>query len=147
MKWIVMRTKLLYDAIEEKWPIQLYYILYVVFIKLASFFFFCRRIVYGHNEILVPVQSYEMLLFLEILNPFYVFQAFSLLVWFMEGYLYYAFAVICMSAFGIVSSIRQTRAVSLRLLKYYSRWRTCESIIDRNQFGNKRNKIWIKLLN
>ena len=66
---------------------------------------------YGYNEILVPVQSYQLLFILEILNPFYVFQLFSLIVWFNEGYFYYAIAVIFMSLFGIVSSIRQTRSV------------------------------------
>ncbi|XP_058794297.1 polyamine-transporting ATPase 13A3-like [Phymastichus coffea] len=75
-----------------------------------------RRIVYGYNEILVPVEGFQVLFVLEILNPFYVFQVFSLFVWFEEGYLYYALAVILMSACGIITSIRQTRAnqISLR---------------------------------
>ncbi|CAB0034628.1 unnamed protein product [Trichogramma brassicae] len=75
-----------------------------------------RRIMYGFNEILVPVQGYEVLFFLEILNPFYVFQVFSLFVWFLEEYYQYAIAVMCMSICGIITSIRQTRAnqVSLR---------------------------------
>lgn len=67
---------------------------------------------YGFNEILVPVQGFQVLFVLEILNPFYVFQVFSLIVWFNEGYFYYAIAVIFMSAFGIFTSIRQTRSVS-----------------------------------
>lgn len=67
---------------------------------------------YGYNEILVPVQGYEVLFVLEILNPFYVFQVFSLIVWFNEGYFYYALAVMFMSACGIITSIRQTRVVS-----------------------------------
>ncbi|XP_014205361.1 probable cation-transporting ATPase 13A3 [Copidosoma floridanum] len=75
-----------------------------------------RRLMYGYNEILVPVQSFRVLFVLEILNPFYVFQAFSLVVWFNEGYVHYAVAVVLMSLFGILSSIRQTRAnqISLR---------------------------------
>ncbi|XP_011496793.1 PREDICTED: probable cation-transporting ATPase 13A3 [Ceratosolen solmsi marchali] len=68
-----------------------------------------RRLVYGHNKIIVPVQGIQLLFILEILNPFYVFQVFSLIVWFNEGYFYYAIAVMCMSAFGIVTSIRQMR--------------------------------------
>ncbi|KAJ8682806.1 hypothetical protein QAD02_018598 [Eretmocerus hayati] len=77
---------------------------------------FVRRIMYGYNEILVPVQSFGVLFVLEVLNPFYIFQVFSLVVWYEEGYYYYALAVMFMSAFGIFSSIRQTRTnqISLR---------------------------------
>lgn len=53
-----------------------------------------RRIVYGNNEIVVPVQSIGVLLLLEVLNPFYIFQVFTLCVWFAEGYLYYTAAII-----------------------------------------------------
>ncbi|XP_046747691.1 polyamine-transporting ATPase 13A3-like [Diprion similis] len=68
-----------------------------------------RRIVYGNNEILVPVQSIGVLLLLECINPFYIFQVFTLAVWFAEGYIYYTIAIIGMSLFGIISSIIQTR--------------------------------------
>ncbi|KOC69420.1 putative cation-transporting ATPase 13A3 [Habropoda laboriosa] len=74
-----------------------------------------RRIVYGSNEIDVPVQSIGVLLLLEALNPFYIFQVFTLCVWFAEGYLYYTAAIICMSLFGIISSIIQTRKNQINL--------------------------------
>lgn len=74
-----------------------------------------RRIVYGNNEIVVPVQSIGVLLLLEVLNPFYIFQVFTLCVWFAEGYLYYTAAIICMSLFGIISSIIQTRKNQINL--------------------------------
>ncbi|KAJ8686408.1 hypothetical protein QAD02_022202 [Eretmocerus hayati] len=75
-----------------------------------------QRTVYGTNEIIVPVQSVGVLLILEILNPFYIFQIFTLAVWLPEGYVYYSFAILCMSIFGITSSILQTRKnqISLR---------------------------------
>ncbi|KAK9302311.1 hypothetical protein QLX08_005724 [Tetragonisca angustula] len=74
-----------------------------------------RRIVYGSNEIIVPVQSIGVLLLLEVLNPFYIFQVFTLCVWFAEGYLYYTVAIVCMSLFGIISSIIQTRKNQINL--------------------------------
>ncbi|XP_015598277.1 probable cation-transporting ATPase 13A3 [Cephus cinctus] len=74
-----------------------------------------RRIVYGNNEILVPVKSIGVLLILEVLNPFYIFQLFTLAVWFAEGYYYYTGAIICMSLFGISSSIMQTRRNQINL--------------------------------
>ncbi|XP_020280568.1 probable cation-transporting ATPase 13A3 [Pseudomyrmex gracilis] len=74
-----------------------------------------RRIVYGNNDIVVPVQSIGVLLLLEVLNPFYIFQVFTLAVWFAEGYLYYTIAIVLMSLFGITSSIVQTRKNQLNL--------------------------------
>lgn len=74
-----------------------------------------RRIVYGNNEIVVPLQSISVLLLLEVLNPFYIFQVFTLCVWFAEGYLYYTAAIVCMSLFGITSSIIQTRKNQINL--------------------------------
>lgn len=75
-----------------------------------------RRVTYGTNEINVPVQSILTLLVLEALTPFYVFQLFSLIVWFAEAYYYYTIAIIIMSVFGISTSIIQTRKVNHREL-------------------------------
>ncbi|XP_011703972.1 PREDICTED: probable cation-transporting ATPase 13A3 isoform X3 [Wasmannia auropunctata] len=74
-----------------------------------------RRIVYGNNDIIVPLQNIGVLLLLEVLNPFYIFQVFTLSVWFAEGYLYYTIAIVLMSLFGITSSIVQTRKNQLNL--------------------------------
>ncbi|XP_011865400.1 PREDICTED: probable cation-transporting ATPase 13A3 [Vollenhovia emeryi] len=74
-----------------------------------------RRVVYGNNAIVVPLQSIGVLLLLEVLNPFYIFQVFTLSVWFAEGYLYYTIAIILMSLFGITSSIVQTRKNQINL--------------------------------
>nr|CAD7265697.1 unnamed protein product [Timema shepardi] len=68
-----------------------------------------RRVVYGNNEIAVPVKGIITLLFLEVLNPFYVFQLFSFCLWFADNYIYYAMAILAMSAFGIIMAIIQTR--------------------------------------
>ncbi|XP_055857682.1 polyamine-transporting ATPase 13A3 isoform X2 [Episyrphus balteatus] len=70
---------------------------------------FARRIVYGLNEITVPYKGVVTLLFLEVLNPFYVFQIFSVILWFSYNYYYYAVVIIFMSAFGITMSIIQTK--------------------------------------
>lgn len=67
-----------------------------------------RRLVYGDNKIDVQIKSWPTLLFLEALNPFYVFQVFSVILWFSYNYYYYACVIILMTAFGIFFSIRQT---------------------------------------
>nr|XP_022911283.1 probable cation-transporting ATPase 13A3 [Onthophagus taurus] len=68
-----------------------------------------RSIIYGKNAIEVPLQSIFKLFILEALTPFYIFQVFSLIVWFAEQYYYYTIAIILMSMYGISSSIIQTR--------------------------------------
>ncbi|XP_055531150.1 polyamine-transporting ATPase 13A3 [Wyeomyia smithii] len=68
-----------------------------------------RRLVYGSNEILIPLRGIITLLFLEVLNPFYVFQIFSVCLWFAYDYYYYATVILLMSAFGISLSIIQTQ--------------------------------------
>lgn len=77
-----------------------------------------RKCIYGENIINVPTQNILTLICLEVLNPLYIFQVFSLVVWFAEGYVYYLGAIVIMSVFGITSSVIQTRSVinSIELL-------------------------------
>ncbi|XP_071449317.1 polyamine-transporting ATPase 13A3-like [Hetaerina americana] len=76
-----------------------------------------RQITYGPNEIVIPVKSVFALLVLEVLTPFYIFQLFSLGVWFAEDYFYYAIAVIIMLIFGSGTSVLQTRRNQMQLRK------------------------------
>lgn len=71
--------------------------------------------VYGTNEIYIPLKGVFTLLFLEVLNPFYVFQVFSVFLWFSYSYYYYAIVIILMSIFGITMTILQTRKNQLAL--------------------------------
>lgn len=68
--------------------------------------------VYGKNEIVVPMKGVMALLFLEVLNPFYVFQFFSFILWFADDYVYYAIAILVMSAISVIMTVIQTRNVS-----------------------------------
>ncbi|XP_063707485.1 polyamine-transporting ATPase 13A3 isoform X3 [Culicoides brevitarsis] len=70
---------------------------------------YARRLIYGFNQIVIPMRGILTLLFLEVLNPFYVFQVFSVCLWFSYDYYYYASVIILMSGFGITLSIIQTR--------------------------------------
>lgn len=53
--------------------------------------------------------SIGTLLLLEVLNPFYIFQIGSFILWFLDNYYYYAAAIFIMSFFSISVSVRQTR--------------------------------------
>eukprot|EP00057_Strongylocentrotus_purpuratus_P023454 XP_011677928.1 PREDICTED: probable cation-transporting ATPase W08D2.5 [Strongylocentrotus purpuratus] len=74
-----------------------------------------RRTLYGLNMILVRVKSIPLLLIQEILNPFYIFQIFSVTVWIVDEYLYYSICIIVLSALSISISLYTTRAQATTL--------------------------------
>ncbi|XP_052745334.1 polyamine-transporting ATPase 13A3 isoform X1 [Bicyclus anynana] len=65
--------------------------------------------IYGLNEIKVPVQTIMTLILLEVFNPFYMFQIFTIAVWIAERYYYYCIAIVLMSTFGVATSVIQTK--------------------------------------
>uniref|UniRef100_A0A665U7H4 ATPase 13A3 n=1 Tax=Echeneis naucrates TaxID=173247 RepID=A0A665U7H4_ECHNA len=67
--------------------------------------FLNRRLFFEENEIAVKVPSLFMLLIKEVLNPFYVFQLFSVILWSAEDYYYYATAIVIMSVISIATSL------------------------------------------
>ena len=62
--------------------------------------------------IIVPDYTVLYLLAKQILNPFYVFQVFSVCLWFSDQYYYYAAAIVLMSTGGIATFIYQTKKVN-----------------------------------
>lgn len=64
-----------------------------------------RRLFFGENEIAVRVPSLFKLLFKEVLNPFYIFQLFSVILWSVGDYYYYASAIVLMSTISISTSL------------------------------------------
>ena len=68
-----------------------------------------RQHVAGTNLIAVPVKPYPVLLVEEILNPFYVFQVWSVTVWMLDGYVYYAICVALISVTSALISLVSTR--------------------------------------
>lgn len=70
---------------------------------------YLRRAVYGPNLIDVPLQTIWSLIYTEVLNPFYVFEIFSFILWYLDDYLSYAAAIFVMSLVSIITAIIQTR--------------------------------------
>ncbi|CAL8324964.1 unnamed protein product [Arctogadus glacialis] len=64
-----------------------------------------RRLFFEENEIAVRVPSLFELLIKEVLNPFYIFQLFSVILWCFESYYYYAMAIVFMSVISIATSL------------------------------------------
>uniref|UniRef100_A0A8C2XTE1 ATPase cation transporting 13A2 n=1 Tax=Cyclopterus lumpus TaxID=8103 RepID=A0A8C2XTE1_CYCLU len=74
-----------------------------------------RRRMYGPNLIDVPVKPYVKLLFEEVLNPFYVFQVFSIALWLADDYYFYAVCIFIISVFSIGLSLYEIRKQSITL--------------------------------
>ncbi|XP_074601834.1 polyamine-transporting ATPase anne boleyn isoform X2 [Brevipalpus obovatus] len=68
-----------------------------------------RLKLYGPNAIIVEVQSIFQVLFNEVLEPFYVFQIYSIMLWCFDNYVYYASCILIMSAVSLGSSLIQIR--------------------------------------
>ncbi|NXP64436.1 AT132 ATPase, partial [Chloropsis cyanopogon] len=74
-----------------------------------------RRKIYGPNLIEVPVKSYARLLVEEVLNPFYLFQVLSMVLWVCDAYYYYAACIFLISTLSLGLSLHETRKQSTTL--------------------------------
>uniref|UniRef100_A0A674I518 Cation-transporting ATPase n=1 Tax=Terrapene triunguis TaxID=2587831 RepID=A0A674I518_9SAUR len=74
-----------------------------------------RRLVCGPNAIEVEIRPIWKLLFKEILNPFYVFQTFTLTLWLSQGYIEYSVAIIILSVISIGLTVYDLRQQSVKL--------------------------------
>ena len=67
------------------------------------------RKVYGSNSINAPVPSYLSLLVEEVLNPFYVFQLCSIILWSLDEYVFYAVCILTISLISAIISLVEMR--------------------------------------
>uniref|UniRef100_A0A803TXP3 Cation-transporting ATPase n=1 Tax=Anolis carolinensis TaxID=28377 RepID=A0A803TXP3_ANOCA len=74
-----------------------------------------RKLVCGPNAIEIEIQPIWKLLFKEILNPFYVFQAFTLTLWLSQGYYEFATALIILTIISIGLTVYDLRQQSVKL--------------------------------
>jgi cation-transporting ATPase 13A3/4/5 len=66
-------------------------------------------VLYGENTLVLPVPSVASLLFNEIFHPFYVFQMYSVVLWILEEYWYFAGAIAVIAVVSIVQTLMETR--------------------------------------
>lgn len=64
---------------------------------------------YGPCQIIVPIKSIPLLLIQEILHPFFVFQLFSCILWFVQEYTWYAIAIVLITTVSITTNLVSTR--------------------------------------
>ncbi|GAA5795327.1 hypothetical protein HPULCUR_000683 [Helicostylum pulchrum] len=82
---------------------------------LSSEKYHSRLSVFGPNLIHIREKPTVKLLTDEVLNPFYVFQIGSILLWCMDDYYYYAFCIFFISAFSIISTLIETKQTMKRM--------------------------------
>jgi P-type E1-E2 ATPase len=56
----------------------------------------------------VPRKSIPALLIDEVLNPFYIFQVFSVILWFWDGYQKYAMCILFISVASVIENLYET---------------------------------------
>ncbi|NWH81914.1 AT134 ATPase, partial [Piaya cayana] len=94
-----------------------------------------RRVICGPNTIDVPVIPIWKLLIKEVLNPFYVFQLFSVCLWFAEDYMEYAIAIIIMSLLSISLTVYDLRQQSVKLHRLVESHNNILVTVCRNKEG------------
>ncbi|KFO94121.1 putative cation-transporting ATPase 13A4 [Buceros rhinoceros silvestris] len=94
-----------------------------------------RRVICGPNTIDVPVIPIWKLLIKEVLNPFYVFQLFSVCLWFAEDYMEYATAIIIMSLLSIFLTVYDLRQQSIKLHRLVESHNNIMVTVCRNKEG------------
>ncbi|XP_075617338.1 putative cation-transporting ATPase 13A4 isoform X2 [Balearica regulorum gibbericeps] len=94
-----------------------------------------RRVICGPNTIDVPVIPIWKLLIKEVLNPFYVFQLFSVCLWFAEDYMEYATAIIIMSLLSIFLTVYDLRQQSVKLHRLVESHNNIMVTVCRNKEG------------
>ncbi|GAA5846586.1 hypothetical protein JCM3766R1_007121 [Sporobolomyces carnicolor] len=83
-----------------------------------------RTSLFGSNAIEIEAKTIGQLLMDEVLHPFYIFQIFSIILWSIDDYYYYAFAIAIISVVSIVSTLIETRA-NVERMREMSRF-SCE---------------------
>ncbi|GME83143.1 unnamed protein product [Ambrosiozyma monospora] len=68
----------------------------------------------------------------EILHPFYVFQIFSIFLWFADDYYYYAFCIFIISLFSVADSLMETKK-NMKRMRDLSKFQ-CAVRVWRNGF-------------
>ncbi|KAM3617951.1 uncharacterized protein V6R79_013182 [Siganus canaliculatus] len=102
-----------------------------------------RRRIYGPNLIDVPVKPYMRLLFEEVLNPFYVFQLFSITLWMVDNYYIYAISILILSILSIFISLYEIRKQSVTL---HNMARLVTNVTVRRNSGAEENVSSVDLV-
>ncbi|KAG0052662.1 hypothetical protein BGZ83_002319 [Gryganskiella cystojenkinii] len=89
-----------------------------------------RSMVFGQNVIDVQEKTVSQLLVQEVLHPFYIFQVFSMALWFADDYYYYAACIFVISTVSVITELIETKR-TMRRMRNMSKF-TCNTRVFRS---------------
>ncbi|QSL66666.1 hypothetical protein MERGE_001050 [Pneumocystis wakefieldiae] len=95
-----------------------------------------REVIFGKNIIDIQEKSVFRLLVNEILHYFYIFQIFSITLWMIDTYYYYASCILIITVISIIISLVQTKK-NIRLFRLMSRYVTNVNVL--------RDGTWVNI--
>ncbi|XP_056419531.1 probable cation-transporting ATPase 13A4 [Hyla sarda] len=96
-----------------------------------------RRIICGPNAIEVEITPVWKLLFKEVFNPYYLFQAASLSLWLAEGYIEYSIVIIVITVLSIILTVYDLRQQSVKLNRLVESNNSAEITVHTSDGGNE----------
>ncbi|BFZ23149.1 hypothetical protein BsWGS_26187 [Bradybaena similaris] len=100
-----------------------------------------RLHLYGPNTMDIQVPSYWTLFVGEVLNPFYIFQIASIILWAIDEYYYYASCIFLISGISIGISLRETKKQRVTLKNMVATEEgTVKVSMDNEEFVDKLDK-------
>ena len=96
-----------------------------------------RILAFDKNQINLKVKTTSEILFNEVLHPFYVFQIFSIILWSLDEYYYYASCIFLISVMLIAETLVETKKTSKNLaeMSHFS----CDVRVLRDEFWTSVN--------
>ncbi|KAI8915334.1 P-type ATPase-like protein [Powellomyces hirtus] len=89
-----------------------------------------RKKIFGDNAVVIAEKPVFRLLMDEVLNPFYVFQVASIILWCLDDYYYYAVCIGIISTTSAVATLLETRE-TMRRMRELSRF-SCDVRVFRH---------------
>ena len=95
--------------------------------------------VFGECDLQIHIESYPKLLYLEFSDPFYLFQIFSIILWFNDNYEYFATIIIFSTLLSLFTTAYDNQK-TLILLHDVAKYSCLVNVLRKNELGLKNVK-------
>ena len=99
-----------------------------------------QKQIFGICDLIVRIPSVLMLLIIEFSDPFYIFQLFSVILWYCNYYAYYATVIIVATIVSLATSVWESRT-SLKCIQSMARYSCKVNVFRRGAEGKKEPKM------
>ena len=98
-----------------------------------------QRKIFGECNIKLQIRSYFKFLYFELGDPFYLFDIFSIILWYIDQYEIYATIITLTTIFSIIANSYEARKNQLKLQKL-AKYTCSVNVIRKNEEGKKYKK-------